>query len=106
LKSRLKWSIEKPKVSTASSRPSLRNSDHNETDALQYRARQVDIAAHVNNEGEQGNRQQHQRVDIYLLFGEVDNVGQRQHRLIGFGVVVAAVDRLWPEVGRGPDKDD
>jgi hypothetical protein len=55
---------------------------------------------------QQGDRQQHHRVDQDLLFGEGDTVGDREHGYVGAGVFVPAMDGQGLETGWDPDKDN
>ncbi|MCY1177310.1 hypothetical protein D9M73_176130 [compost metagenome] len=55
---------------------------------------------------EQAHRQQDQGVQQDMQFGVALTVGHRQHRDIGLGVFLLAVDGQRPEVRRGPGEND
>ncbi|MNH16476.1 hypothetical protein D3C79_761200 [compost metagenome] len=69
-------------------------------------AGQVQRAAHVDGVGQQGHRQQYQGVEQDVQLGVALAVGYRQHRDIGLGILLLAVNGQGPEVWRRPGEDD
>ncbi len=77
-----------------------------EAGAQHHGRRQVEPAAHAEDEGQQGGGEQHQRVEQHLQPRELVAVRDRQHRQAGLAVVLDAVQRQRPEVRRRPQEDD
>ncbi len=67
---------------------------------------QINRTGHMPQERQQGDHQQHQGVEQDLLLGELDTVGDGQHRDAGLRVLGPAFDGQGPEVWRSPQEND